>query len=134
MIHLDWGSIIVSVPSHAMSSISLSVLLYFPFFRSRSCWLIGVTCLAIDISCRLKFFYWASGKKPIEKPIVDVQLPCHCFSSVVAGHVKKHNSSSVLQGNFWFLERSSSFLLPSLVHYLICITSLVANHWCFLVL
>jgi hypothetical protein len=30
MIHLDWGSIIVSVPSHAMSSISLSVLLYFP--------------------------------------------------------------------------------------------------------
>jgi hypothetical protein len=50
MIHLDWGSIIVSVPSHAMSSISLSVPFYFP--------------------------------------------------SVAAGHVKKHNSSSVLQGNF----------------------------------
>jgi hypothetical protein len=26
--------------------------------------------------------------------------PSDCFSSVVAGHVKKHNSSSVLQANF----------------------------------
>jgi hypothetical protein len=89
MIHLNWGSIIVSVPSHAMSSISLSVPLYFPFFRSRSCWLIGVTCVAIDISCRLKFFYWASGKKPIEKQIVDVQLSTNCSVPGTCRHIKK---------------------------------------------